>query len=83
MNQEAYQELLDLIEIFHNCTNVEGIEIWCFKFIKKIVDGEVLEEKISEEIRLLAKEQFDESMEWLHSMRVKVDYLEELRAFID
>lgn len=83
MNQESYQALLDLIEIFHSCRDGEGTEIWCFKFIKKIVDGEILKENVSEKTKILAKKQFDVCIEWLRSIYVKVDCEEELRGIID
>ena len=82
MNQESYQQLITLIELFHNCTDGDGTEIWCFKYIKKIVDGEILLENESEKTKAFAKEQFDESISWIQSMNVKVDYIEELREVV-
>lgn len=82
ISQENYQQLINLIEIFHNCTDGEGIPIWCFEFIKKLVDGEIKKEEISEKTKALAKEQFDESISWIESMNLKVDNIDELREIL-
>lgn len=81
MNIEFYEQLKDLVDIHDKCTS-NGEEIFCFSLIKKIVDGEVLREDISEEQRLLAKKQLVESFEWFEIIGVTIEYQEELIKII-
>ena len=69
------------MEIHHNCTS-NGEEVFCFELIKKIVDGDVSRENISEEQRLLAKKQLAESFELFEMIGVTVEFQEELMQLI-
>ena len=82
MNQEMYEAVIDLIEIFDDCT-VNGEDVWCFKLIKDIIDGEVLIETISENRRKLAQMQINDSLEWLQSLGVTIKFKEEILALIN
>ena len=82
MNQEMYEAVIDLIEIFDNCT-VNGEDVWCFKLIKDIIDGKVLIETISENRRKLAQMQINDSWEWLQSLGVTIKFKEEILALIN
>ena len=82
MNQEMYEAVIDLIEIFDNCT-VNGEEVWCFKLIKDIIDGKILIETITENKKKLAQMQINDSLEWIQSLGVTIKYKEELLAFIN
>lgn len=81
MNKEMYEAVIDLTEIFDNCT-VNGEEIWCFKLIKDIIDGKVLIETISENKKKLAQMQINDSLEWIQSLGVAIKFKEEILAFI-
>ena len=82
MNQEMYEAVIDLIEIFDNCT-VNGEDVWCFKLIKDIIDGKVLIETISENRRKLAQMQINDSLEWLLSLGITIKFKEEILALIN
>lgn len=82
MNQEMYEAVIDLIEIFDDCT-VNGEDVWCFKLIKDIIDGKVLIETISENRRKLAQMQINDSLEWLQSLGVTIKFKEEILALIN
>ena len=82
MNQEMYEAVIDLIEIFDDCT-VNGEDVWCFKLIKDIIDGKVLIETISENRRKLAQMQINDSLEWIQSLGVTIKFKEEILAFIN
>lgn len=82
MNQEMYEAVIDLIEIFDDCT-VNGEDVWCFKLIKDIIDGKVLIETISENRRKLAQMQINDSLEWLQSLGVTNKFKEEILALIN
>ena len=82
MNQEMYEAVIDLIEIFDDCT-VNGEDVWCFKLIKDIVDGKVLIETISENRRKLAQMQINDSFEWIQSLGVTIKFKEEILALIN
>lgn len=69
------------MDIHNNCTS-NGEKIFCFDLIKKIVDGEVLKENISEEQRILAQKQLVESLEWFQIIGVTIEYQEELMKII-
>lgn len=82
MNQEMYEAVIDLIEIFDNCT-VNGEDVWCFKLIKDIIDGKVLAQTISENRRKLAQMQINDSLEWLLSLGITIKFKEEILALIN
>ena len=82
MNKEIYEAIIDLIEIFDNCT-VNGEEVWCFKLIKDIIDGKVLIESISESRKKLAQMQIIDSLEWIQSFGVAIKFREEILALIN
>lgn len=82
MEQEIYEAVMDLIEIFDNCT-VNGEEVWCFKLIKDIIDGKVLIETINENKKMLAQMQINDSFEWIQSLGVTIKFKEEILALIN
>ena len=82
MNAEVYQALSDLVDIFNNCT-ANGQEVFCFELIKDIAEGKIKKESITEEKKIIARKQLDESMEWLQSLGVKTKYQQELKEFIE
>lgn len=81
MNTSFYEQLKDLVDIHDNCSS-NGEEIFCFDLIKKIVDGEVVKEDISEEKLILAQKQLAESFEWFEIIGVTIEYQEELMKII-
>lgn len=82
ISKEGYQALMDLVEIFDNSI-IEGEEVWCFKLIKEIVDGQVLREDICARKRILAEEQLCKAIDWLRSLGVVIEYQNELLAVIN
>lgn len=82
MEQEIYEAVMDLIEIFDNCT-VNGEEVWCFKLIKDIIDGKVLIETMNENKKMLAQMQINDSFEWIQSLGVTIKFKEEILALIN
>ena len=84
MNQEMYEEVMDLVGIFDGCT-VDGEDVWCFKLIKDIIDGKVLIETISENRKKLAQMQINDSFEWLESLgpNIVIRFKEEILALIN
>lgn len=81
MNQEFYEQLLELVDMHDNCT-ANGEEVFCFKLIKSIIDGEKNKNDISESQRMLAKKQLIESFEWFQILGVSIEYQEELMKVI-
>ena len=82
MEQEIYEAVMDLIEIFDNCT-VNGEEVWCFKLIKDRIDCKVLIETINENKKMLAQIQINDSFEWIQSLGVTIKFKEEILALIN
>lgn len=81
MNTEFYEELEDLVDIHDGCT-ANGEEIFCFKLIKEILDGNILKTDLHEKQKRLAQKQLIESLEWFQSIGVTVEYKEELMKVI-
>lgn len=82
MNKELYEAVVDLTEIFDNCT-VNGEEVWCFKLIKNIIDGKTLIETVSENRKNLAQMQINDSLEWIQSLGVTIKFKEEILELIN
>ncbi|MDE6517214.1 MAG: hypothetical protein K2L18_05120 [Acetatifactor sp.] len=82
MREEVYQELTDLVNVFRDCY-ADGEPVWCFEFIKQIVDGGATRDCISEVTKRAARKQLIESYEWLQSLNVKTRFQEELLSAID
>lgn len=82
MDDRIYKVLEEMVEIFDNST-IDGDNVWCFEFIKKIVDGEILKEDIDENIKLLARKQFEKEEEWFRlCFGIEMPYNEELKVFL-
>lgn len=81
MSREAYQELMELVEVFTDCST-DGEEIWCFNYIKRIVDGTLAMEEIGRERKIVAQKQLIESYEWLRSIGITTHYQEEIFSVI-
>lgn len=82
MDKDFYQSLEDLAEIFSDCS-IEGEQIWCFEFIKKIINGELVKENIDKELKISMQEQLKESLEWLQSLGIKTKYQKEFLEIIN
>lgn len=82
MRDEVYRELADLVDVFSDCY-ADGELVWCFEFIKQIVDDGAPQDCISEETKKAARKQLIESFEWLQSLHVKTRFQEELLSTID
>lgn len=81
MNNQFYEQLQELVNMHEKCTS-DGEEIFCFKLIKSIIDGEKTISDISESKIKLAQKQLNESFEWFEIIGVSVEYKEELMKVI-
>ena len=82
VREEVYQELTDLVNVFCDCY-ADGEPVWCFEFVKQIVDGGATQDCISEETKRAARKQVIESYEWLQSLNVKTRFQKEILSTID
>ena len=71
MDEQQYQELEDLIDIFDGMF-FDDVEVQCFKFIKEIVNSEFDTDYIKKEKKELLEKQLHESFEWLESLNVNI-----------
>ena len=73
MDEQQYQELEDLIEIFKGMF-FDKEEVQCFSFIKDIVDREYDTNDISKEKKEKIYIQLIEAFEWVESLNGKIEY---------
>ncbi len=73
MDEQQYQELEDLIEIFKGMF-FDKEEVQCFSFIKDIVDREYDTNDIPKEKKEKIYIQLIEAFEWVESLNGKIEY---------
>lgn len=73
MDEQQYQELDDLIDIFKDMF-FDKEEVQCFSFIKEIVDSKYDTNNIPKEKKEKMQIQLMEAFEWVESLNGKIEY---------
>ena len=73
MDEQQYQELDDLIDIFKDMF-FDKEEVQCFSFIKEIVDSRYDTDYIPKEKKEKMQIQLIEAFEWIESLNGNVEY---------
>lgn len=77
-----YEELNDLIELFHNIYTPEGERTFCFELVKQIIDGAVKKADIPENERIHALKLMEESFEWFWIIGGTTQHHEEILNYL-